>query len=421
MALSNAFSIDNSSELNLELTVAQAVCEVIDTPRALTVYLLVKYEQWNQLVDLVINPDDYKDARNFADDYLVTEILSKSQCLPLGVDRSQVAVDDFWSSERRCRSTNDRLLDASIPEPEQLVHVRRKIAKALGPLTRKDLDFIESNFRFGPGATTAVPGRGCVLSDKYDAEMHLSRDLVPFYKGMLGERWWDSKKCPVIVPGNKFTTVPKNAKKDRGICIEPTLNIYGQLGIGALLRRRLGRLGIDISTQLRNQDLASVAYEENLATIDLSAASDSLSWFCVEMLLPPEWLELLNLFRCTHTMMDGSPVELEKFSSMGNGFTFELETLIFSAVAFSCVDLLEHHHVSVYGDDIIVPQSAANDVIDVLGFLGFQVNDKKSFLAGSFFESCGTDWFLGRNVRPFFLRSDPKKKAIPYADRKSVV
>lgn len=411
--MSTSLAIDITSSLRFECTFARKLCTIIDSPRSLTVALLIEYEEWQQLVDLGIDPSHYEDASNFADDYLVTEILQKSSNLPLGIDRYKVALDDFWSSEARCRTTNDRLMDSSNPEPETVHRARRLLHRTLGQLTRKDLEFVQDNFRFGPGATTGVRGSGSVLSDKYDEEIHLTRELIPFYRGIIGDRWWDYKFHPVVVDGNRFTTVPKSAKKDRGICIEPTLNIYAQLGVGALLRARLSRLGIDLTTQERNQQLAKDAYSKNLATIDLSAASDSMSWGCVLSLLPSDWFELLDLLRSPYSAVEGESVELEKFSSMGNGFTFELETLIFSAVAFSSVAIEDHHLVSVYGDDIIVPQYAATEVIETLEYLGFSVNTKKSFLAGNFFESCGTDWFKSQNVRPFYLRQDTDSK-IPY-------
>jgi hypothetical protein len=106
-------------------------------------------------------------------------------------------------------------------------------------------------------------------------------------------------------------------------------------------------------------------------------------------------------------------LELEMFSSMGNGYTFPLESLLFFSVVEALVLAEQLHLCSVYGDDIIVPQDRASDVIEALNFLGFKVNIKKSFLAGSFFESCGTDWFKGQEVRPFFLRR-AERKPMPY-------
>lgn len=410
--MSNGFAIDMTSSLSLETSTAQVICELIDSPRSLAVWLLIQYGEFKQLLELDINPDDYQDHSNFADDYLATELLSKSPNLPVGIDRKQVALESFFDSEQRCRASNERILSAS-ELPKAVSKAKRLVRKVLGPLTRADLDYVESSFRFGPGATTGVRGSGSVLSDKYDEEIHLTHSLIPFYRSMIGNTWWEYKKSPLVVEGNRFTTVPKNAKTDRGICIEPTLNIYGQLGVGALLRRRLKRLGVDLADQTRNQRLAQKAYAEDLATIDLSAASDSLCWAAVMEFLPNDWFELLDVFRSTHSEVEGEFIELEKFSSMGNGYTFELESLIFAAIALSVVPLHDHHLVGVYGDDIIVPQYATGDVIDALEFLGFRVNQKKSFLAGSFFESCGSDWFKGQPVRPFYLRGD-NGDGLPY-------
>jgi hypothetical protein len=270
--------------------------------------------------------------------------------------------------------------------------------------------------RFGPGVTTGVKGVGLVMSDKYKSDMHLTQELIPFYKAILGERWWEHQREPQIVKGNKFTTVPKNAKTDRGICIEPTLNVYAQLGLGTFLKSRLKRFGVDLFDQSRNQYLAKVAMRKNLCTVDLSRASDSLCIAAVFKLLPPRWFELFDLFRSKYTTMpSGEDVTLEKFSSMGNGFTFELESLIFSSIVYSIVPKAEHHLCGIYGDDLIFPRNYADDIIERLNFLGFSVNSQKSFLAGNFFESCGSDWFKGQSVRPFYLRKGDSSSKAPYA------
>jgi hypothetical protein len=98
---------------------------------------------------------------------------------------------------------------------------------------------------------------------------------------------------------------------------------------------------------------------------------------------------------------------LEKFSSMGNGFTFELETLIFAALAAAVSDLTLGENLFVYGDDIIVPTHASSNVLAVLRTFGFTPNTKKTFTSGSFRESCGGDYFLGYDVRSVFLKSEP--------------
>lgn len=115
-------------------------------------------------------------------------------------------------------------------------------------------------------------------------------------------------------------------------------------------------------------------------------------------------------------LVDGRWIQLEKFSSMGNGFTFELETLIFWALVESLRDLRSQTggRVSVYGDDIVCPSDIATDLIELLDFCGFEVNTKKSHWAGLFRESCGEHFFRGKNVTPIYQKEVPKGRVERY-------
>jgi len=105
----------------------------------------------------------------------------------------------------------------------------------------------------------------------------------------------------------------------------------------------------------------------------------------------------------------GTWFKLEKFSSMGNGFTFELETLIFSALARSLVAArgLDPSVVRCYGDDLIVPAECYSDVVAGLKMFGFSPNMKKTFGEGPFRESCGGDYWRGVPVRAHFIETLP--------------
>lgn len=408
------------SRFKLELRLTDFICEVVDSPRALTVSMLAKAGEWKQLAGMSIDPGQYQDVGNFADDYLVTEVLRKSSCMPTGIDTKQVAIHGFLEAEDLCRETNRRLEKGGLKFPAWFEQARRLIRRVLPPLNEEILEDIVGRMRNGPGSTTSVTGYGSVPSDKYVQELHVTPKLLPMAKAIMGDLW--SRICPrlVAVRGNNFGTVSKDATKDRGICTEPGLNVFGQLGIGSFIRSRLRIvLGVDLDDQTFNQWLASVAQELGLATVDLSMASDTLAWKVVELLLPTDWLHLLELFRSPQTFINDEWVELEKFSSMGNGYTFELESLVFSAVVGSIVGRDDEWNCNVYGDDLVVPQKYAEPVIDALNFLGFKVNRRKTFLAGRFFESCGTDWFDGCNVRPFYCRRDREEAGkhgeIPYA------
>jgi hypothetical protein len=406
------FRQHKTSDLALEVNTTLALCRQIDSPRSIAVYLLLKNKEYQQYLELTIDPDNYDDPSQFRDDYLVTEILRKSPNLPLGVDRSAEALLSFSESEHHCQQMNNFFFsNADTALPVWFFEVQTLIKRILGPLNKEALDSISDSFGHGPGATTGVRGVGSCQSMKFDKTLHLTANLRDFYRAILGQTWWEHQSRPEVVSGSKFTTVPKSAKTDRGICVEPTLNMFVQKGIGSYLRSRLRSFGYNLDRQAEvNKSLAQQAVSRGLSTIDLSAASDSVSLELVRRLLPPDWYHLLVLPRSPTVELPSGINRLEKFSSMGNGFTFELETLLF--LATTLVICKGRYGVSVFGDDIICPQRYAPALIEALNFLGFKVNTSKSFLAGNFFESCGSHWFKGADVRPFYLKGS--KSGIPY-------
>lgn len=404
-----------SKVLALELRAATRLCEGIGSPRALTVYLLIKHKEYRQLLELEIDAAHYADKGRFEDDYLVTGILSKNPRIEAGFDRRQKAIDSFWKSEQQCTLSNARISDlcnGQIVRPDLLPVLNKAqewIGKILGVLSRRRLAFCEENMGFGPGATTSISGV-VTQGKKYSSRsIDCTPRCVDFGLFSLPLMWRRQVTGFNLRNTNKFTTVPKNAKTDRGICIEPDLNIFIQKGQGALLKERLSAFGLDIYTQDTNRVLASRAQKDGLATVDFSRASDTVCREAVWFLLPFEWADFLHYSRVDNTEMDGEVVPLEKWSSMGNGYTFELETLIFYGLALAAVEMTaphKLHEVATFGDDVILAQEALELFREASTFLGFEVNDEKSFGSGRFFESCGTDYFDGHDVRPIFFRTD---------------
>ena len=210
--------------------------------------------------------------------------------------------------------------------------------------------------------------------------------------------------------------------------MEPSLNGLGQKGIGSYMKKRLGLFGVNLRDQGVNRELAlRGSIDGSLATVDLSSASDTVSYALVMSLLPVGWFELLDQFRSGSVEYQGVVTELEKFSSMGNAYTFELESIIFYALALAVCDsldlfgkpifdrgllLIREWPVSVYGDDIIVPTDAVQLLYETLNWCGFEVNTEKSFSTGNFRESCGADWLFGFDVRPWYLRTEMSERSL---------
>ncbi len=327
----------------------------------------------------------------------------KNASLPLGIDTREVAVAKFFESEDQCRETNRRFLLRSSPSKSGLdagflYRVQRKIAWLLGDVPTLD----ELDFGFGPGANVGI-------SRKTSVRRKLSVDptvtaaaykYVPYLRAEFPA--WSSLSRATVKDFGRLATVPKNAKTDRCIMVEPIINTFLQKGVGRWIRDRLLRkAGVDLRDQSHNQKLAREGSLTGLyATLDLSSASDTISRELVASLLPYPWWVLLEDLRTDVILHEGTKHVLAKFSSMGNGFTFELESLIFFAIARTAC---ETGTVSVYGDDIIVPTQYAHEVIERLEMCGFSINIEKSFMDGPFRESCGGDFFEGVDIRPVYV------------------
>lgn len=363
-----------------------------------------------------------------ADCYSVCQILAffrKRDDIDLGVDRYQAALAKFLEAEEMCRVTNQKFSRWSrgefnfSPRVEAvLFSAQRKIARVLGECPALS----DLKFRFGPGATTTRTKREANTALKLGDALVCSEALLPILPDFLAEfpRWVglseteDVKTLPVEVHPGRVAFVPKDWKTYRGVVVEPMLNTLFQLGVGDYISARLSKCGLSIRDQTKNQRLAKYGSMTGvLATLDLSSASDTISYELVAHLLPIEWFTLLSYGITPEIEVKTSELGptrrlwQEKFSSMGNGFTFPLETLIFWALTAACCEG-EESDVSVYGDDIICPSWRAPEVARVLADLGFAVNPDKSFWSGPFRESCGKDYVLGTDIRPVFVKTSLK-------------
>lgn len=330
-----------------------------------------------------------------------------------GVSKRAVAERKFIECETLCRESNRRFqLRARgefffSPRVEAVFHrAQRKIALMLG-----DVPLLSDlKVRFGPGATTQVPRKKASPRRKLSKPFACSEDMSPYVCKYIEElgNWLEFQAVspttvPVDIYHGKLVFVPKNAKTDRPVIIEPMLNSMFQLGVCSHLMDRFKRFGLDLTDQTLNQRLAREgSLTGDLATLDLSSASDTICRELVHDLLPFDWVLFLSELRTSSFVYEGRVYDQEKFSSMGNGFTFPLESLIFFCLAASCCEAGEA--CNAYGDDIIVPVSRYDLLSEVLACAGFLVNHDKSFSTGPFRESCGHDYLSGINIRPCYIK-----------------
>ncbi len=390
------------------------LCENVGSPYALAAWLLFSSSHLGFLSQLRMpQPLHYLSADTFRSDYLVYSYLRKYEGLQTGVDKKAVALEKWRIAEERCAATNRHLgSHSSLGEDVEsaILRARRKIFRVLGSFSYSK---VLKRCAMGPGATFDL-NRRSYPGTKHSLPISVTPSALPLAKawmeqdihwafsgtGVLPEGQYSLLPSAfLLVDGNKLITVPKDASTDRVICVEPTFNLFLQKGVGSYIRSRLKAFGIDLDDQSRNQQLARLAFSLGYSTLDLSSASDTICCELVKLLLPYDWWVYLDAIRSKSTRLEKDKWHLNsKWSSMGNGYTFELETLIFWSLSPEC-DLL-----SVYGDDIVCSRSACSSYITILEGVGFTVNTSKSYVDGPFFESCGKHFFFGRDVTPCFQK-----------------
>lgn len=377
-----------------------------------------------------------------------------------GFDPEAKAVSAFLHSEHRCGRYNLKLRLLT-PFRREAYDVTRALHSEILELARKEilhvigekpsLHEIYGLCDFSGGASVGVHGNATniarkLLSDDWSVTPTCASYAFealwanPMVSGVFAEER-EGVKCVdqeqfltmfsskiKYVQNNIISFVPKTARTHRAIAVEPLLNGFVQKGIDTYMRSLLKRshFRIDLSDQTKNQRWAKWGsldvMKDPLVTLDLSAASDSICCSLVKRLLPPEWFVLLNATRSPSYALNGVVRRYQKFCSMGNGFCFPLETLIFAAIAAASYRVLgQHPQLVCYGDDIIVRQNVALLVTEVLQGVGFKVNRDKSFYHGPFRESCGADWVRGRDVTPVYIRKRPDTLAGMMALHNSLV
>jgi len=307
--------------------------------------------------------------------------------------------------------------------------------------------FAELTPRHGPGAT-ADRLRGNAKFDLVIWPQRLER-VFPYgdYALPSWRYYYQLDRVQFLEPREeqpvKVVSVPKTHKTPRIIAEEPTAMQYMQQALAQQFVNRLedhfetrvelptedvfpqkgcdfGKWFIGFTRQEPNRLMACEgSLNGNLATLDLSEASDRVLNQHVELLLSrfPRLSEAVQATRSTKADVPGHGViQLAKFASMGSALCFPVESMVFTAIVFAAISyerrvplsrgllMSLRGKVRVYGDDIVVPVEYVHRVIQFLEAFGLLVNKDKSFWNGKFRESCGGDYYDGEWVTPIRLR-----------------
>lgn len=288
--------------------------------------------------------------------------------------------------------------------------------------------FSVNPLRSGPGASTFSEGKNSCYEKIFEnrlvyTNVKLAHAFLrahaadPTLRRALNWRNQNGNGALAYVPESKLTTVPKNRTTDRTIVVESSIHMCGQLLVGDIINGVLKRYGYDAAVQqIRNRTMAQWgSLSGHWATIDLKWASDLIATLTCRDILDPRLFAALMDCRSEAVNYNGEVIPLFMMSSMGNGFTFPLETYIFTLALrlalyeLGYLELLElpdfrNMKYGVFGDDIICPAAVFDHLSDILRCFGFIVNTDKSFNDGHFRESCGGDYYHGIDVRGVYCQ-----------------
>lgn len=360
--------------------------------------------------------------------YLLNEITRKMTEEASSKVLRDRALETFLATEHENRWRNNRIVAGEGLTNDlilRLVRARGIIKLIIGETP--PISVLEG-CHFSGGASTSRTRRTSFTELKYVPtwdSLNCSERALPFWK--LASRmnmyaYETAAECDVIrgvVINNTSTwsSVPKDALTERSIIIGNDANTYLQRGAGVFIGDSLRRFGIDLTDQSLNRALAARASQcGTLTTHDAVDSSNRIVLEAVRLLLGDGWFRYLDAISERECVLpDGSIHKLELFSSMGNGFTFELQSLIYFALALASQPLPireAKRDIGVFGDDVILRTTSYPKFLELIHFLGMEGNQKKSYSVGFFRESCGGHFLHGRDISPFYIRH-PLDKSKP--------
>jgi hypothetical protein len=356
-------------------------------------------------------------------------LLYKKVNLPCSKERDRKAINEYLQCESDIRG-----LDATgIANNRDFRTAFEAIFGRVLRVLDRNVSYNELLPKHGPGSTADK----YFANAKYDQRRWTTRLQNVFrWEYFLSSSWTISKEyiqplLSVTEPGAetpvKVVLVPKTLKTPRIIAMEPACMQYMQQAVKEQLYALIeaddiASLFVGFDDQVPNQKLARKgSLNGNLATLDLSMASDSVSNQLVRNALHnyPSLLRAVDATRSRKADVPGHGViRLAKFASMGSALCFPIEAMVFLTVTMMGIAKALNTRVNrtllmkmkgqvrVFGDDIIAPADKVHSVIDSLETFGFKVNSSKSFWTGKFRESCGKDYYDGTDVTVLYFRRE---------------
>jgi len=279
--------------------------------------------------------------------------------------------------------------------------------------------------KHGNGATAEVPRRQATRGRKSERLVYDDQILAWVQRrdiSNIDPTFWFPAGRGDVNRTARLQCVPKSMVKNRTISAEPTVLQYLQQDLFNVMDEWFSTTRplcehIDLHDQSRSAKACLEASREGaLASIDLSAASDSVTCKLIELLLKDtNFDDLLRGLMTTRSSCVVTPagrlIRLSKYGGMGNGTTFPVETFVFASLcecaarmATGTVDHTIRYYV--YGDDILIDTKVVPVLLRLLDECHFTVNSTKSYWSttGHIFREAGGMWACdGMDITPLRL------------------
>lgn len=266
-------------------------------------------------------------------------------------------------------------------------------------------------------ASVGVPQRKATLENRWLMEITGSKPHLDWFDHIYLP-WFGhaeeirNKLDLVCVEHLSAILVNKTYKSKRMIVPNTSVGGLYTNGLGAVIVNRLAGAGYDVKVLPDvHKRLARQASKDGLsATIDQTMASDNILVQAIELVFPMRWAKALLFGRIDLLAVDDEIITTPTLSTMGIGYTFPVQMVLFLGLTHAVLDFWEeirgsvqNPRISCFGDDLICPVEILPTLRHVFESLGLLINEEKSFWKGPFRESCGGDYYRGFDVRPAFI------------------
>lgn len=411
-------SHDRKKKFKVHLTeVLMRVLEAFDNPQALAIAISYRTSEFQSVDPILLkemDPTHFNDAHSYYVHRQIIALFKKSMYMNYDGCAQTESIDNFFEVDRLTLESDARIRKMTDIRYGGILEYAKDIVRSvIGD--QPNYEILYPNLSFTKGSVCGLGGSDVNLVKKLEffSDLPVSKGAKPILDYIVKKDPLFLNIYPNFIESDicELFTVPKQYNKVRVAAKGQLGNMLLQRPVGEFFKNRLRRVGIDISKQEAFHKFVVEEFWDVYATIDQSEASDRL---CVELcrkILPYDWFRLLNLIR-HHYVVDLSDGmhPLHKMANQGCGFIFELQTLIYYALAKATV-LYDHGRdrgnktlISVYGDDMICEEVFAPAIAETLVFFGQKINFEKSYFKGRFKESCGCDTFDGFDIRPVYIK-----------------